>query len=92
MSATLAFSQRPNASVSGALEVLPSDFIFMKAGLSFRVRRIHTEMPSSTMDSRKGMRQPQAANSSSPSQVRVPRMISSERNRPSVAVVWIHEV
>jgi hypothetical protein len=74
------------------LEVLPSSFIFLNAGLSLRVRRIHTEMPSSTMESRKGMRQPQAAKASSPSQVRVPRITSSDRNRPSVAVVWIHEV
>ena len=54
--------------------------------------RIHTEMPSSTMDSRKGIRQPQSAKACSPMEVRTPRITSSDRNRPSVAVVWIHEV
>ena len=38
------------------------------------------------------MRQPQAANSGSPSAVRVNRITSSDRNRPSVAVVWMNEV
>ena len=37
------------------------------------------------------MRQPQSAKASSPMQVRVPRITSSDRNRPSVAVVWIHD-
>ncbi len=35
------------------------------------------------------MRQPQAAKVSSPTAVRVNRITSSDRNRPSVAVVWI---
>jgi len=38
------------------------------------------------------MRQPQAANAGSPRIVRVNRITSSERNRPSVAVVWMNEV
>ena len=38
------------------------------------------------------MRQPQSLNAASPIAVRMPRMISSAMNRPSVAVVWIHEV
>ena len=74
------------------MEVLPSAFIFWKAGDSFMLSRIHTEMPSSMMDTMKGTRQPHSPNSFSPSAVRVPRMTISDRNRPSVAVVWIHEV
>lgn len=86
------FFHWPKDSVNGALETLPSAFIFWKAGDSDSVMRIQTEMASSRMDTRKGMRQPQSANASSPSMVRTPRITSSDRNRPSVAVVWIHEV
>ena len=35
------------------------------------------------------MRQPQAANASSPIPVRTPMTTSSAANRPSVAVVWM---
>ena len=38
------------------------------------------------------MRQPQAANASSPSTLRTTRITISDRNSPSVAVVWIQEV
>src|SRR5437763_9967296 len=86
------FFQRPNDSVSGAFEVLPSSFIFLKAGDSFIDRRIHTLTPSRKIETRNGTRQPQSANEASPSHVRVPRITSSDRNRPSVAVVWIHDV
>ena len=82
----------PKDSVSGAFEVLPSSFIFWKAGLSFSISRIQTETPSSTIETRKGMRQPQALNSSGLIETRQPRMTSSDRKRPRVAVVWIHEV
>src|SRR3978361_2322092 len=82
----------PKASLSGAFEVLPSAFILAKAGDSFIDRRIHTEMPSSSTDTRKGTRQPQAENASSPVAKRVPRITSSDRKKPSVAVVWIHAV
>ena len=84
--------QRAKDSESGALEVLPSDFILMKAGDSFIDSRIHTEIPSSTTEIRNGTRQPQSAKASSPIAVRVPRITISDRNRPSVAVVWIHAV
>jgi hypothetical protein len=76
----------------GALEVLPSAFIFWKAGDSDSDSRIHTEMPSSKMDTRNGTRQPQSWKTSSPKEVRTPRITSRLRNRPSVAVVWIQEV
>ena len=86
------FFHWPNDSVSGAFEVLPSSFIFLKAGDSFIDRRIHTRMASRKIDTRNGTRQPQSANAASPIQVRVPRITISDRNRPSVAVVWIHDV
>ncbi|MGY3462242.1 hypothetical protein ACVWW5_007692 [Bradyrhizobium sp. LM3.4] len=38
------------------------------------------------------MRQPHAANSGSPRAERVNRITSSDRNRPSVAVVWMKDV
>jgi len=88
----LRFFHWPKLSASGALEVLPSDFIFWKAGDSFIDSRIHTLMPSSRIETRKGMRQPQSAKAASPMAVRVPRITIRLRNRPSVAVVWIQEV
>ena len=74
------------------MEVLPSAFILAKAGDSFMDRRIQTETASSRMDTRNGTRQPQSAKASSPMIVRVPRITISDRNRPSVAVVWIQAV
>ncbi|MNS73252.1 hypothetical protein D3C72_1066870 [compost metagenome] len=58
-----------------------------KAGDSDKVMRIHTDTPSRTIDTRNGMRQPQSLKAGSPIAVRVPRITSSDMNRPSVAVV-----
>ena len=44
--ATLAFFHWPNASLSGALEWVPSSFIRVKAGDSASFERIHSEMTS----------------------------------------------
>ena len=82
----------PNDSAMGAFEPLPSSFMRLKVGDSLSCRRIHTEMPSSTTEIRNGMRQPQSLKASSPMKVRTPRITSSDRNRPSVAVVWIQLV
>lgn len=82
----------PKASVSGAFECLPSSFIFWKTGLSFSIIRIQTDTPSSTIEITKGMRQPQLSKASADIDTRQPRMTSSDRNRPSVAVVWIQAV
>ncbi|MNN99533.1 hypothetical protein D3C81_2192010 [compost metagenome] len=71
---------------------MPSAFIFWKAGDSDSVMRIQTDTASSRMDTRNGMRQPHSTKAASPIEVRTPRITSSDRNRPSVAVVWIHEV
>lgn len=81
----------PNDSVSGALEVLPSAFIFWNAGDSLIDRRMYTDVASSTIDTRNGMRQPQSSNDA-PVSSRTTRITISDRNRPSVAVVWIHDV
>ncbi|MCY1443764.1 hypothetical protein D9M71_601970 [compost metagenome] len=88
----LRLPQRAKDSVSGALQALPSAFIFTNTGDSLSCRRMYTETISSRIDSRKGIRQPQASKASVPSTVRQARITSSERNRPRVAVVWIHEV
>ncbi|MNG38297.1 hypothetical protein D3C84_1259450 [compost metagenome] len=74
------------------MQALPSAFIFTNTGDSLSCRRMYTETISSRIDSRKGIRQPQASKASVPSTVRQARITSSERNRPRVAVVWIHEV
>ncbi|CRQ79845.1 hypothetical protein PAERUG_P45_London_17_VIM_2_12_12_05251 [Pseudomonas aeruginosa] len=76
---------------SGALLTLPSAFILRNAGDSRMDRRIQVEMPSRTMDSRNGRRQPQVSNSS-PVNWRQARITSSESNRPRVAVDWIQLV
>ncbi|MNR16261.1 hypothetical protein D3C85_1328510 [compost metagenome] len=76
---------------SGALLHLPSAFIFRKAGDSCMERRIQVEMPSSTIDSRNGRRQPQLSNSS-PVISRQARITSSDSSRPRVAVDWIQLV
>ncbi|MNT19273.1 hypothetical protein D3C72_1545280 [compost metagenome] len=86
------FFHLPNASVSGAFEVLPSAFILANAGDSFMAKRIHTEIPSRMTETRKGMRQPHASKSFSPVARRVPRMTISDRKKPRVAVVCIHAV
>src|ERR1700736_4735651 len=88
----LALLQLAKASVSGALELLPSSFIFLNNGDSFSRKRIQTETASKATDTRNGIRQPQAATSGSPRAERVNRITSSDRNRPSVAVVWMNEV
>ena len=91
-STILPLFQFANASVSGAFELLPSSFIFWNTGDSLRRRRIQTETPSSSTDTRNGTRQPHLAKSASPMMVRVNRITSSDRNRPIVAVVWMKEV
>ena len=88
----MAFSQRPKASRSGVLEPLPSALMRAKAGNSSSCRRIQIDTPSSRIESRNGTRQPQSANCAGVSHRRSPRTTISERNRPTVAVVWIHEV
>jgi len=64
----------------------------VNSGDSLSESRIQTEIPSRIADRRNGHLQPFSAKYSSPVHVLIPRMTSSERNRPSVAVVWIHEV
>jgi hypothetical protein len=86
------FGQRANDSVSGAVDRRPWLFISWKSGDSLSLRRIHTDTASSSSDTPNGMRHPQSSKRSVPSQSRQPRITSRERNRPSVAVVWIHEV
>ena len=90
--ATFAFFHWPKASVSGALECVPSSFIFWNAGDSASCIRIHTETPSRKMETRNGTRQPHSAKAAGDMTQRSPRMTSNEANRPAVAVVWIHDV
>ncbi|MNH38142.1 hypothetical protein D3C79_991320 [compost metagenome] len=92
MITTLRLSQRANDSVSGALDALPSAFIFMNTGDSLSCMRMYTEIANSRIDSRNGTRQPQASNTSLPMAVRQAMITSSERNSPRVAVVWIQAV
>ena len=89
---SLRLPQRANDSVSGALEVVPAAFISWNTGDSASCRRMYTEMASSTIETRNGMRQPQVSNSRRRASYGTARMTSRLRNRPSVAVVWIQLV
>ncbi len=51
-------------STNGFFETVPASFIALKTGLSLSISRIHSEMASSRIEMRKGMRQPQASNAS----------------------------
>ncbi|MNR33864.1 hypothetical protein D3C85_1515790 [compost metagenome] len=79
-------------SFSGVVEPLPSAFIFLNEGLSASFRRIHSETPSSRIETMKGMRQPQSRKASSPTAKRTPRMTARLSTRPAVAVIWMKEV
>ncbi len=92
MSTRFRLSLRAKASVSGAFDTSPSSRNLAKAGLSLSLRRIQTEIASWMTDSRKGMRQPQAAKASSPNALRVATMISKAASRPNDADDWIHPV
>ena len=90
--AILAFDHSPKASDSGRFEALPSSFMRWNSGDSCSLSRIQIETASRMAESRNGMRQPQAAKVGSPCVVRTPSTSSSAMNRPTVAVVWIHDV
>ena len=92
ISATFALRHLPKASVSGAFEPVPSSFILVNAGDSASCSRIQIETPRSRIETRNGTRQPQSAKASGVMVRRSARMTSSDRNRPTVAVVWIQEV
>ena len=79
-------------SFRGVVEPLPSAFMRLKAGLSDSFRRIHRDTPSSRIETRNGMRQPQSANASSPMARRTPRITIRLSSRPTVAVIWMKEV
>ena len=68
ISTSFRFGQLANASVRGAFDVVPSAFICRNTGLSSSCIRIHIETARRISESRKGRRQPQAANASSPIQ------------------------
>ncbi len=52
----------PKASFSGAFDSLPCALISRNAGDSCSCRRMYTEIPSSTIETRKGTRQPYSLN------------------------------
>ncbi|MNE91414.1 hypothetical protein D3C80_1890220 [compost metagenome] len=53
-------------SFRGVVEPLPSAFMRLNEGLSASFRRIHSETPSSRIETRKGTRQPHSRKASSP--------------------------
>ena len=89
---SLTLLQLLKASASGAREVAASSFMRWKTGLSFKRRRIQSEMPSKNTDTRNGMRQPQAVKSSADIERHAAKMTMSERRRPLVAMALIQLV
>ena len=86
------FSRLPKLSRIGVREDLPEFLSSRKAGDSCSLRRIKYENTTSTIETRNGRRQPQAAKRCSPSWSRQKRTTPRDTNRPSVAVVWMNEV
>src|SRR5262245_52651377 len=92
ISISFTFDQLENASASGAREVVAYSFMRWKIGLSFKRRRIQSEMASKNTDTRNGMRQPQAVNSSADIERRAARITIRDRSRPLVAMALIQLV
>ena len=89
----MALLQLAKASVSGAFELLPSSFIFWKTGDSLRRSRIQTETAEQhDRHQERNAPAPGGEVGLADARVRVNRITSSDRNRPSVAVVWMNEV
>src|SRR3546814_3468156 len=62
-STILVFAQVEKLSFSGLRAVSPAVFMAWNMGLSFSFSLIHSEMPSSRSENRKGIRQPQLSRS-----------------------------
>jgi hypothetical protein len=77
----------PRLSLSGCDDVFPASFSALYRGDSRSRSRMYSDIMTRMNESRKGMRQPQAANASLPSDRRVTSTTASEMNRPMVAVV-----
>jgi hypothetical protein len=64
----------------------------LNTGDSLSDRRIHTDTARSTIESRNGTRQPHSAKALASKLPRQTPITSSDRKKPSVAVVWIQLV
>src|SRR5687768_1846750 len=94
----LRLALRAKLSLRGFADVFPSVLSRENMGDSFIFRRMMMETTTNRMDTKKGIRHPHALNlamevaGSLSSICRVPRIMPSDRRRPKVAVVWIHDV
>ena len=75
--------------MNGLAEVSPAAFIAWNTGLSDSLRRIQSEMNSSTIDSRKGMRQPHAAKSSAGISARQAITTAIDSTKPPTTLAWM---
>lgn len=82
----------PKLSFKGLVLVLPSDLALAKAGDSCMLLRIIYDTTTIRMDTQNGMRQPQSSKASLDMAPLVNKITIKDTNKPTVAVVWIHEV
>ena len=76
-------------SLNGLAEVSPASFIAWNTGLSDSFSRIQSEMPRRTIESRNGMRQPQAAKSSAGMSARQAMTTIIESTKPPTTLAWM---
>ncbi len=77
------------ASFSGFFACCPAFFIAVKTGLSRSISRIHSEMASSASEKMKGIRHPQASQTSMLTIHCVPTTTISDRMKPPITPAWM---
>lgn len=81
-----------NESLSGFLDVLPSDLAFAKRGDSAIFDRMKTEIPISKTDAMNGIRHPHCNQVFSGIRLLINRITVTDRMKASPDVLCIHEV
>ena len=75
--------------MNGLALVSPAAFMAWKTGLSDSFNRIQSEMNSSTIESRKGMRHPHSAKSSAGISARQAMTTRIESTKPPTTLAWM---
>src|SRR3546814_16129667 len=91
-STILVFAQVEKLSFSGLRAVSPAVFMAWNMGLSFSFSLIHSEMPSSRSENRKGIRQPQLSHCCWSTKAPDTRPTISDRPQPPTPLAWMKRV
>ena len=75
--------------MKGLPAISPASFIALNTGLSDSLSRIHSEIASRMIDSRNGIRQPQAANSSGGIRKRQLSTTAMLSTKPPATLAWM---